>query len=268
VFRTSTYAEYAASHGAASAHVECVWVGEVGDDGGYGNRVLPDACVDLIWNGARLFVAGPDTGPVVRHDPPGSFFAGVRFKPGHAPAALGLPASALRDQRVDANDVLGARAARRIEAAIAGRSPGDAARHLEGWVTTTASAQEAFGAIDAIRDSVLSTDVGAIADDVGVTARTLHRRCLESFGYGAKTLQRVLRFRRFLTLAERSPASGLATLAVDAGYADQSHLSRESMRLSGLTPAHLLVSRGVRSVQDVDSRNDACSTGTDGASRR
>jgi AraC-like DNA-binding protein len=268
VARTSTYAEYAPSPGAGFAHVACVWVGEVGDDGGYSNRVLPDACIDLIWNDTRLFVAGPDTGPVIRRDAPGSFFAGVRFRPGHAAAALGVPASALRDQRVDAGDVLGARAACQIEAGIVGRSPLDAARHLEGWVATTTSNDESLATIDAIRHSVLSTDVGAIAGDVGVTERTLHRRCLESFGYGAKTLQRVLRFRRFLNLAERSPDRGLATLAVDAGYADQPHLGRESLRLSGLTPANLLASLGVRFVQDIDRGDGTCSEGTESHSRR
>lgn len=235
-----------------SAHLDCVWVGMIGDDDGFTDRVLPDACIDVIWDGIDLFVAGPDTGPVIRVDLPGSFFAGVRFRPGHAPAFLGLPAAELRDQRVSVRDLWGAPFAAELEDDISWRAPGDAARRLEQRITALAVGNEATAAIDAVRASVLSTDVGSLANELGVTARTLHRRCEHAFGYGPKTLQRVLRFRKFLSLAERSPAKGLAHLAADAGYADQPHLTRESMRLSGLAPRELLSSRGVRFVQYCD----------------
>ena len=62
-----------------------------------------------------------------------------------------------------------------------------------------------------------------------------------------KVLQRALRFQGFLALAQagatatgRRGADGTAGLAVDAGYADQAHLSRECLRLTGLTPRRLL----------------------------
>jgi methylphosphotriester-DNA--protein-cysteine methyltransferase len=64
------------------------------------------------------------------------------------------------------------------------------------------------------------------------------RRFTEHIGYGPKTLQRVLRFQRFMrTIA--SPRVELAGAAALAGYADQSHLSRETRRLAGLTPRQL-----------------------------
>jgi AraC-like DNA-binding protein len=46
-------------------------------------------------------------------------------------------------------------------------------------------------------------------------------------------------------------------LAADAGYADQSHLTRDCRRLSGLPPAVLLEARDVRSVQDPDTPSSA-----------
>jgi AraC-like DNA-binding protein len=51
----------------------------------------------------------------------------------------------------------------------------------------------------------------------------------------------VLRFRRFVSQA-RGVADGehdLARMAADLGYADQSHLTRDCLRLSGMTPARL-----------------------------
>jgi methylphosphotriester-DNA--protein-cysteine methyltransferase len=69
----------------------------------------------------------------------------------------------------------------------------------------------------------------------------LRRRCQAAVGYGPKTLQRVLRFRRFVSRVDATPAAriDLAALAADAGYADQAHLTRECAQLSGLTPAAL-----------------------------
>jgi AraC-like DNA-binding protein len=45
-----------------------------------------------------------------------------------------------------------------------------------------------------------------------------------------------------LALAQRyeHPSRELARLAADAGYADQSHLTRESAKLAGLSPRTLL----------------------------
>ena len=85
------------------------------------------------------------------------------------------------------------------------------------------------------------TRVDTLASDLGLSERQLRRRCRAGVGYGPKTLQRVLRFRRFLDLA--GPGEELAALAAGAGYADQAHLTRESRRLTGLAPAALLRER-------------------------
>jgi AraC-like DNA-binding protein len=74
-----------------------------------------------------------------------------------------------------------------------------------------------------------------LAAHVGSSERTLHRRCLDAFGYGFKTLDRVLRFQRFFRLAARPENHNLAEMAARAGYADQAHMTREVRRMSGIT---------------------------------
>ena len=49
-----------------------------------------------------------------------------------------------------------------------------------------------------------------LAACVGMSERTLRRRCLDAFGYGFKTLDRVLRFQRFLSLGTHSFKATLA----------------------------------------------------------
>ena len=86
----------------------------------------------------------------------------------------------------------------------------------------------------AVRAAALSiaapgTRVERLGDRVGLGERQLRRRFADAVGYGPKTLQRVLRFQRFLALARgtRATAGGgdLARLALQTGYADQAHLT-------------------------------------------
>ncbi|TGT34837.1 helix-turn-helix domain-containing protein, partial [Mesorhizobium sp. M8A.F.Ca.ET.165.01.1.1] len=69
--------------------------------------------------------------------------------------------------------------------------------------------------------------------------RTLRRRFDDTFGYGPKTLDRILRFHRFRRLQRQQSDASTALLAIEAGYADQAHLIRESRRLTGVTPTAL-----------------------------
>ncbi len=80
--------------------------------------------------------------------------------------------------------------------------------------------------------------VAATADELGLGARQLHRRSLTAFGYGPKTLARVLRMRRALALARAGVP--FAETAARAGYADQPHLSREVRSLTGLALRQLV----------------------------
>lgn len=74
--------------------------------------------------------------------------------------------------------------------------------------------------------------MAAIADALDLSARQLHRRSLDAFGYGPKTLARVLRMHRALDLARAGVP--LAETAFRSGYADQSHLAREVKAFAGV----------------------------------
>jgi AraC-like DNA-binding protein len=87
--------------------------------------------------------------------------------------------------------------------------------------------------------------VGAIGAAIGISERQLRRRFHAAVGYGPKTLARVLRLQRVLALASRRGAArgDLAGLALDAGYADQAHMTAEVTRLAGQPPSRLLAAR-------------------------
>ena len=81
--------------------------------------------------------------------------------------------------------------------------------------------------------------VAAVAAELGVSARQLQRRVTDAVGYGPKTLARVLRFRRLQAL----PAGPLVELALEAGYADQAHMTAEVTELAGISPVRFLKDR-------------------------
>jgi AraC-like DNA-binding protein len=68
----------------------------------------------------------------------------------------------------------------------------------------------------------------------------LHRISLAAFGYGPKTLARVLRLQRALRLARAGVP--FAETAVRAGFADQAHLARDVKDLTGV-PLRVLLDR-------------------------
>ncbi|WP_251095418.1 helix-turn-helix domain-containing protein [Streptomyces sp. Caat 7-52] len=203
--------------------------------------VLPDGCMDLLWSEGRLLVAGPDTRPYVPGGPARSW-AGIRFFPGTAPALLGVPAHELRDVRVELADLWPAARVRRLRDRVAAAP--DPAGALEDIALERAA--EAGAPDPVLRRLVECLDAGrpvsATAAELGFGERRLHRRCLTAFGYGPKTLARILRLRRALALARSG--TPYAETAARAGYADQSHLAREVRELAGMPLGELLGGRG------------------------
>jgi AraC-like DNA-binding protein len=234
------YAEWPARRSPRSS-VTCLWASRPSEVAGL---VLPDACIDVIWDGTSIFVAGPDTGPVPVPPSPGQCFAGLRFWPGKAPAFLGVPASELLDSRVSLGDLWGdAAAASLADRLAAAPSPEHAAGLLdEAIADRVAMAPDS----DPIVDHLVAVfrrqpDAGGVvqlaSQMLSVGERRLHRHCITAVGYGPKMLERVLRFQRARRLARNTRS--LATVAALAGYADQAHLTREARRLAGRTPSDL-----------------------------
>ncbi|WP_028800684.1 helix-turn-helix domain-containing protein [Streptomyces sp. 142MFCol3.1] len=205
--------------------------------GGPVRSVLPDGCMDLLWHEGRLMVAGPDTRAYRPQGAPGRW-AGIRFFPGTAPALLGVPAHELRDLRVDLADLWPAaqvrRLARRVDAAAdpLGALEELALRRAEEVAPPDPLLARLVTALEAGRP------VAETADGLGLGARQLHRRSLAAFGYGPKTLARVLRLQRALALARDGVP--FAQTAARAGYADQAHLARDVRQLADTTLGELV----------------------------
>jgi AraC-like DNA-binding protein len=203
----------------------------IAPSGGGANRILPDGCLDIIWDGGLVYVAGPDTVAEVALAPPGSRTFALRFADGTGPDVLGVPADELTDRQVPLEDLWPAAEVRRLAEAPDPMAALEAAA-LRRWP----GPDRAMVALAA--GARAGRPVGAIADSLGLSARHLQRRCKVAFGYGPKTLARVLRLQRAVALARAG--SPFAEVSVSAGYADQAHLSREVKALAGVSLGALL----------------------------
>lgn len=220
-----------------AGRIACVWASRQGAAAQV-KSIVPDGCIDLIWSShdQAVHVAGPDTRPFETHLRPGEEFAAVRFRPGAGPAVLGLPASALRDARVPLAEVWERDAGRIAE--LVAVAP-DRSRVLEALVSERVlrAGPPDRAAAGVLRTLAAGGSVRSLTADLGYSERHLRRLCLAAFGYGPKTLQRVLRFQR----ARRLIGAGrpLGEVAATCGFADQAHLTREVRALSGRPPSLL-----------------------------
>jgi len=204
--------------------------------GGGPSRVLPDGCLDLLWYGGALVVAGPDTTAFMADETPGGV-TGLRFAPGVGPGVFGVPAHELRDRRVRLDELWPSAQVRRLHERIAAAP--DRGRFLEGVAGRRLSVSPPDPLIRGIAGLLAAgTSVARAASIVSLSERQLHRRSLDAFGYGPKTLARILRLGRALDLARTGVDA--TDCALRTGFTDQAHLARDVRALTGTTLGTLL----------------------------
>ena len=195
-------------------------------------RILPDGCLDVIWNDGRVFVAGPDTTAQVGVPRAGSRCLALRFAAGSGPAVLGVPADELTNRQVPLADLWPAAEARRVA------EVGSLAELERAVLRRWAPPEPAM--VEVARRARAGQPVDAIAAVCGLSARHLQRRVRAAFGYGPKTLTKILRMQRAVVLARRG--TPFAEVSATAGYADQAHLARDVKALAGVPLGRLLSS--------------------------
>jgi AraC-like DNA-binding protein len=230
--------------------VRTVWIQRTGAVA-YVQRHLPTGGVEIHFPiGGRPRLIGPLTGPAVEVLAAHTTIVGVRFLPGAAPR---LPAGLddLVDQRLDLAELWRGAVDRLVEAMALAATPERALMVLQAHLLR--ELRRATPVDPLVGEAIQAlmpwhpVSIDALATHLALSVSQLRRRCLHAVGVTPKVLQRTLRFQGFLALAQagvtatgRRGVDGIAGVAVDLGYADQAHLSRECLRLTGLSPRDLL----------------------------
>jgi AraC-like DNA-binding protein len=238
----SVYREYRPDPAIAAAAV-CTWHAVAGWPRPM--RLLPDGCLDLVWDGQRARAVRPAAQPVRRPVGQTAAVTGIRIRPGWTAAALGMPARELPDVTGLA-DAWSPAPARRLEAALATAATPERCRAILTEAVARRLADSA-GPHPAVLAAVSllgkpAVTVGDAARRAALSPRQLRRLFDDHVGLPPKTLQTILRFQRFrawLAASGQAPIP-LGRAAAECGYFDHAHLCRECTRLAGVTPTMLL----------------------------
>ena len=220
---------------------------------GGGHRVLPDTNVSVcFWSrrDAGGCVSDPQVifmGPapsVHFFDPlPGVHLEAIRLKPEWSRDLFGMDPGEHRDVR---NALQGSTALR--DALSRTRGSGDAIDVLLNELRSRhAAARIERGTVIAhdVLEHLRATDaaIGTLPRLVRVSERQMRRSIHATTGLSAKRAQRIIRINRAVVAADRVARPDWATIALDAGFYDQSHMIDEMRELTGLTPSALCAER-------------------------
>jgi AraC-like DNA-binding protein len=252
---TMEYRQFPPPAGLA-AHVECVWRLRQARGSGAPQTIYPDGRCELIahlatpphcWDAQRgwhaqartLFAAQRVT--AVRLAAAGPLDCiGVRLRPAVSNTLLGGSAVRHRDQVMDLaglDPALGRALARAARQFTRG-APQVLWRLLERRCDGLPVDARVSAAIERLEREAGGSRIDSLARAAALSMRGFQVRFRAAVGLTPKEFARLTRLQVTLRALDGSDA-GLAELASDGGFADQSHATRELRRVTGQTPARL-----------------------------
>ena len=182
---------------------------------------------------------------------------GVHFKPGGAFPFLGLPADELADTHVDLETLWGSFAHQLQERLSQSKTSAERFQLLEhALLSHLREGVEKHCAVSAALEMFGRNQGGPIVREAAKYLGLSQRRFIQVFktevGLTPKLFSRIQRFQQTRTCLQRHLSPDWATLAVDLGYFDQSHLIREFVEFSGVRPTDYLTRQ--KSLIQVDLR--------------
>ncbi len=247
-----------------SKFVDNLWLYEGSEAEHQTERILPTGTLELVINlrqnellfydGERLENCSRLAGAVVsgahgRSFVPDTleepFIIGVHFKPGGAFPFLGVPAGDLADTHIDLETLWGPSAGRLRERLCEAKTPAERFQLVqEALMSRLCYDVEQHYAVSAALEMFGKNQGGRRVREAAKYLGLSQRRFIQVFksevGMTPKLFSRIQRFQQTRTFIQHNPSINWADLAVDFGYFDQSHLIREFLEFSGLSPTDYL----------------------------
>lgn len=169
-------------------------------------------------------------------DPRPARTVGAQLYPAASLPLLGVAADELAERHTRLDEVWGAAAGSLRARVCEARSPEAALDRFE------AALQARLPRVRAVHPAVAHAlarfderaDVGEVVADTGLSHRRFSTVFQQAVGLAPKRYCRVLRFQH--AIAGVAAGAPLGAVALDAGYSDQAHLTREFRALAGVSP--------------------------------
>lgn len=232
-------------------YIECFWVmtsPSLGKSEPQDHRVLPDCCSDIIFdftgvrNRSPSYVVGTMTRPVLFTTGGPVDLLGIRFKPGGLRPFLNVPLGECTDLAADLECFWGPAGSELWSQLVELKDSVARIALIEthllkkyGWcMGLDPYVQHCVRVIESQRGQVTSKE---LERGTGLSARQIERKFNRDIGVGPKVFSRIVRFQEIIRCARLADHPDWSDIAFEHGYADQSHLVRESKEFSGLSPS-------------------------------
>ncbi|HAZ11237.1 MAG: hypothetical protein A2X86_08305 [Bdellovibrionales bacterium GWA2_49_15] len=215
-------------------------------------RVLPDGCIDIIFDFAhsKQYVVGTMERPLLVTVTGNVDMLGIRFKPGGSQPFLRFMARDCTDKRVDLECFWGQVGSELFDQVIGITGANQRIAHMEKYLRQELNANSALCpyvqySVAKIQELKGKISIKELERGTGICERQLERKFSKDIGVSPKAFARIVRFANIIKLAQSSPSSlppNWTHLALTHGYFDQSHLIREFKEFSGVTPSSYFMS--------------------------
>ena len=167
---------------------------------------------------------------------------GVKFHPGGFGAFTGADVGAWTDRVLPLSAAFGDSAATLLDPVLAVPADADRAAVADGFLLSRAPGRDprydaVLTIVDEIRDDPTLTTVDLAARRHAVSERTLQRLFRRYVGVGPKWVLRRARLHDAVDRIDTGRYGDLASLAVELGWFDQAHFTRDFTALVGQSPA-------------------------------
>lgn len=256
------YTEYQPSH-LLIPYIDNYWEFKGSPEYGMRIHILPDGCTDfiftlgevanaveedsLIMQPYRSYFVGPMTkfSELVTYAESVHMF-GVRFLPCGLSCFTNLPLHEFVNSRISTNEMKAVFDDTFIERLGEQKSVADRIRLVEEYLLLylTRHYQPADShvamAVNMINHSGGKRSVRSLMDEVCLCQRHFERKFKHYTGFTPKEYSRIVKFKNAVELLRNTTSTNMLTTAVDAGYYDLAHFSKEIKSMSGNTPTSFL----------------------------
>lgn len=238
---------YAPSHDLAS-FIEHYWVirWNLAGQQSYVSEVLPYPNINLTFNEDRAWITGVSTGKYSYLLEGAGVIVGVKFKPGTFYVFWPHSANGLTDKTLPANEVFPELDDAFRTKLLGYSSDGDIVVCLNSFLSSAVSLPSnnmvlAADIVEAIMKSEHLKTARAVAQHFQLSERSLQYLFQMYIGVGSKWV--IMRF-RLQEAAERiiKDERNWAVIAVELGYSDQAHFTRDFKKIIGKSPSEYLKS--------------------------
>lgn len=234
--------------------IETYWVADGLIENAIAQRILPDGCVDIIFDfgshsvqtGLPKLVGTMTSLLEISYQPGRVRMMGIRFAPAGITAFTRIPISMITNQNIELplTETL-------FDNSFYERLPDMESMQERIWYINTyflarmhklyLPDRQISYAVSLIQNNNGHLAVREIAGEVCLSERQFERKFKATIGISPKAFSNIMRFRSVRRYMETHPNESMYEIAIACGYHDHSHMNKEFQRLGSISPSEHMV---------------------------